>query len=339
MRTEIFNFSLIICTYNRSESLKRLLDSVMMQSSYPYEILIIDASTNEKTALLLNNNEYKCLSYFKVEEKDRGLTRQRNYGIDRSNENSHILCFLDDDIVLHANYFENLISTFTLHPDAIGVGGAIVNDGVWKKRDLAAPKIFEKYYYKEWERKLGSRNVLRKRLGLLSNKLPGVMPAFSNGFSIGFYPPTGEIHNVEYFMGGVSAYRKDLFDNVRFSEYFEGYGLYEDMEFCLRASQLGALYLNTGALVKHLHEESGRPDHFKYGKMVVENGYVVWKLKYPLSSSKNIFKWHAIILLLALIRLKNSIINRESGAYKDAWGRFYAWTKLLIKKPHYPAKN
>ena len=42
-------FSLIICTYMRPVPLQTLLDSVLEQTVYPHEILIIDGSTNTAT--------------------------------------------------------------------------------------------------------------------------------------------------------------------------------------------------------------------------------------------------------------------------------------------------
>jgi len=327
-------FSLIICTYSRAKSLKRLLESVQNQILYPDKILIIDGSGDSETETMLSEKYYERLTYFQVDEENRGLTKQRNFGISKLGDDSDILCFLDDDIVLQPDYFDKLISTFIQYPDAKGVGGAIINADVWKKKSENKRIEFANYYYKNWVRKLGSRNVLRKRLGLLSKELPGIMPSFSHGFTIGFYPPTGEIHEVEYFMGGVSAYRKELFDKIKFSDYFEGYGLYEDMDFCLRASKLGQLYLNTSAQVYHLHEESGRPDDFKYGKMVVENGWIVWKIKNPNPDIQSIVKWNLITLLLATIRLKNAFLDNEKGAFKDALGRFIAWVKLGFLKPY-----
>lgn len=152
------------------------------------------------------------------------------------------------------------------------------------------------------------------------------MPEFSHGFSTGFLPPSNKIYEVEYFMGGVSSYKKKIFDKLGFSPYFEGYGLYEDMDFCLRASNYGKLYLNTGARVKHLHVESGRPNHYKYGQMVVKNGKYVWKLKYPKPSFKARLKWYKISFLLAFIRLINYLQGDKAG-FRDFKGRLSGFLK------------
>jgi len=327
------NFSLIICTYLRPASLKRLMDSVLLQTFYPNTVIVVDGSTDELTREILGNKKYPNLKYYKVKETDRGLTRQRNFGIARLTPETDIVCFLDDDIVLEIDYFEKLIQTYRTYPQAMGVGGSIVSKDTWRKHKKDETPHFGQYAMEGFVRDLGARNVLRKRLGLLSDENPGIMPGFSHGFSIGFLPPSGKIYPVEFFMGGVASYKTGLFEKIQFSEYFIGYGLYEDMDFCLKASKIGQLYVNTAARCEHLHEEAGRPDKFKYGKMVVENGWVVWKEKYQDPDFKSVIKWNAITLLLAGIRIKNGILDKEKDAFNDALGRFAAWLKLGFKKP------
>ncbi|AVR47263.1 glycosyl transferase family 2 [Christiangramia fulva] len=317
-----FTFSLIICTYERPASLKRLLESVEKQSLYPDEILIVDGSGENDTRDLFDAHNYKNLRYIKVEKEDSGLTRQRNYGIGQSGD-VDIICFLDDDIVLEREYFAELITTYKKRPEAIAAGGWINDETVWQKVEEDYKPAFDEFKIDGYIRKLGQRNVLRKRLGLLSDKPPGFMPEFSHGFSTGFLPPSGKIYEVEFFMGGVASYRKSLFSEIEFSSYFEGYGLYEDMDFCLRASKLGKLYVNTAARVFHLHEESGRPDHYKYGQMVVKNGKYVWKNKNPKPKLKARVKWYGISYLLAFIRLFNYLEGDKSG-FADFKGRISA---------------
>lgn len=327
MTSREFTFSLIICTYKRPASVKRLLDSVQRQSLYPDEILVVDGSKGSKTEELFTTHSYENLRYIKVEEKHRGLTKQRNYGINHCSD-VDIVCFLDDDIVLEDEYFEELISTYNERPEALAVGGWIKDETHWQKEKESYQPAFNEFMIDGYVRKLGQRNVLRKKLGLLSDKPPGFMPEFSHGFSIGFLPPSGKTYEVEFFMGGVSSYRKELFNKLGFSSYFEGYGLYEDMDFCLRISRLGKLYVNTAARVLHFHEESGRPDHYKYGEMVVENGYHVWKLKFPKPAIKARFEHFSIDILLILIRFLNGFTGDNSGI-KDGLGRLNGLWRLL----------
>ncbi|SDL40876.1 Glycosyltransferase, GT2 family [Salinimicrobium catena] len=328
------NFSLIICTYKRPEPLLKLLRSVEEQTLAPSEILVVDGSPDDLTKKMLEQNLFENLKYFQVEEKDRGLTRQRNFGISKVSPDSEVICFLDDDTVLKKVYFEQLIATYDIHSDAIGVAGYILSDVKWEKRE----PFYDEFGIEGFSRKLGSRNVLRKKFGLLSDQPPGIMPAFSNGFSTGFYPPTGKTYPVEFFMGGVASYRKELFEKIKFSSYFEGYGLYEDMDFCLRASEFGQLYLNTAAQLYHYHEELGRPNRYNYGKMVIRNGWYVWRVKYPSPGLKVRLKWNAIALLLTLVRMGNIFTTRErKAAFTESLGRIAGWWSLIFNKPSHEA--
>ncbi|MEP6802943.1 MAG: glycosyltransferase family 2 protein, partial [Flavobacterium sp.] len=263
-----FRFSLIVCTYMRPEPLLKLLQSVQQQTLYPDEILIIDGSTNKETERILNNSKFEKLKYFLVSDEERGLTKQRNFGISNVMSNSEIVCFLDDDTILEKNYFQELIKTYSVCPKALGVGGYITNETKWEKADNHYKPSINEFYFDGWKRKDGSRFILRKKLRLNSDCPPGFLPLFSHGRSVSFLPPTDKIYEVEQLMGGVSSFKKSVFEKLSFSTYFEGYGLYEDADFTLRVSKTGNLYINTAAKLGHFHDESGRPNQYYYGKMV-----------------------------------------------------------------------
>ena len=327
-------FTLIICTYKRSQPLLKLLLSVQHQTLYPNEILIVDGSPDDFTKEMLTQNSFQNLKYFKVDEKDRGLTKQRNYGIARVQEASEVVCFLDDDTVLEPTYFEQIIKTYILFPEALGVGGYITNETNWTKTTSDYQAKVNEFFYDGWKRKDGSRFVWRKKLGLDSNRPPGCLPEFSHGRSIGFLPPSGKIYEVEQLMGGVSSFRKAVFKEFQFSTYFEGYGLYEDADFTLRLSKVGKLYINTNAQLGHYHDASGRPNQYDYGKMVVRNGYYVWRVKYPNPSFKAKIKWHLITLLLTAIRFTNvATTSKRKEALTETLGRISGWFTLFFNPP------
>jgi len=327
-------FSLVICTYIRPKALLKLLKSVENQTLYPDEILIIDGSTDSKTEEILEGITFKNLKYFKVDKNTRGLVKQRNFGISKVSDNIDIICFLDDDIVLEPNYFKNLIHTYTLYPQAIGAGGYITNEVSWLKTPADYKKTNADFEMDGYVRKMGQRFLLRKYLGLLPQSKPGFKSDFSNAYSVSFLPPSGKIYEVEFFMGGVSSFKKEIFDKIQFSSYFEGYGLYEDADFCLRASKLGKIYVNTRAQLEHFHEESGRPNRYKYGKMVIRNGWYVWRVGNPNPSLNARIKWNLIALLLTLVKFSNIFTaTKKKAAFTEALGRTISWWELLINKP------
>jgi len=279
------NFSLIICTYKRPQALLTLLETVSLQTLYPNEILIVDGSPDDLTKEMLTRNSFQNLIYYKVEESERGLTKQRNYGIARVSEVSEVVCFLDDDTVLASNYFEEIIKTYTIHPEVLGVGGYITNEVAWQHVGMEYEPKSNEFYFDGYKRSDGSRFIWRKKLGLDSDVPPGYSPEFSHGRSVGFLPPSGKVYAVEQLMGGVASFRKSVFQQFQFSTYFEGYGLYEDADFTLRVSKTGKLFLNTAAQLEHHHDAAGRPNQYIYGKMVVRNGWYVWCAKKPKPSS------------------------------------------------------
>jgi len=318
----------------RSKSLLQLLQSVQSQTVYPNQILIIDGSLDNETEVVLKDNSFENLNYFLVSSQDRGLTRQRNFGISMVDKVIEIVCFLDDDTVLENNYFEEIIKGYSQFPNSLGVGGYIINESDCEYvGENYIPKIDE-YYFDGWKRKDGSRFILRKKLGLDSDCPPGFSSLFSHGRSVGFLPPSGKIYEVEQLMGGVSSFRKKVFETIQFSTYFEGYGLYEDADFTLRLSKIGKLYLNTAAKLNHYHDSSGRPNQYKYGKMVVRNGWYVWRVKNPNPLINAKLKWHSITILLTLIRFINIFTtSKRKGALTETLGRTVGWWSLLINKP------
>lgn len=318
----------------RPQPLLSLLQSVKNQTLYPDEILIIDGSTNDETESLLKNNSFKNLKYIRVSDENRGLTKQRNFGISKLNGGSEIICFLDDDTVLESNYFEEIIKTFQNNSEVTGVGGLAINENKWKIQEEGKNYNTKKYYlFEEYFYPEGLRNIARNYFGLASNLGPGRMPDYSHGRTCGF-PLTGKTYEVDLLIGMSMAFRKKIFDKIKFSKFFEGYGLYEDADFSLRALQFGKNVINTNAKLNHFHDPAGRPNQFKYGKMVVRNGWYVWRIKNPKPDLRARLKWNAITILLILIRFSNIITEKNKKApLTEYLGRVFGWWSLLFNKP------
>ncbi len=318
----------------RANALLKLLNSVKEQILYPNQILIIDGSTTNETQLVLENNLFDNLVYYQVTNENRGLTKQRNFGIEKLATSSKIVCFLDDDTVLDSHYFSEIVKSYKLYPNALGVGGYISNESHWEKAASNYQPNSNEFYFDGWKRKDGSRFIFRKKLGLDSTTPPCFMPEFSHGRSVSFLPPSGKIYEVEQFMGGVSSFKKEVFEKYQFSTYFEGYGLYEDADFTLRLSKSGKLYVNTNATLGHFHDGSGRPNKFQYGKMVIRNGWYVWRVKYPNPTFNARLKWNAIAFLLTIIRFSNTFTSKQSKeAFTESIGRISGWFSLIYDKP------
>ena len=331
-------FSVIICTYMRPQPTLSLLHSILPQTCKPKQVLIIDGSHDTETTSIIHPiTTLLPIEYIKVNDANRGLTKQRNIGINQLSSASEIVFFLDDDVILEHDFFEQMLTAFK-DPTVIGCDGFITNECYWKRNQTnqSIPKFSQQL--DGFQLKLSTRDRFRAVFGLFPLLVqPGNIPLYGHGKSS--LPPTGKQYEVDHIMGGITAYRKTIFNHIQFSTFFEGYGLYEDFDFSVRANRFGRLLTNTAAKLSHHHADSGRPHTYTFGKMVVRNGWYVWRLKYPKPGTQNTLKWHIITLLLAFFRLSN-VLTTNSLKRKQAWGdfcgRIVAWVELLLFKPPLP---
>ncbi|WNH11646.1 hypothetical protein [Thalassobellus suaedae] len=97
---------------------------------------------------------------------------------------------------------------------------------------------------------------------------------------------------------------------------------------------MGRLYINTGAQLEHYHDDSGRPNKYNYGKMVIRNGWYVWRVKYSNPSIKAKIKWHCTAILLTKVRVLNIITtSNRKEALTESLGRIVGWFSLIFNPP------
>jgi len=334
--------ALVICTYRRPAAVLTLLRALADQTRGPDEVLVVDGSPGPETARVLEGAgllEADGFAYAQVGEEDRGLTRQRNWGV--AHTRSEIVAFLDDDTVPEPTYFEEVRACFGRHPDAVGVGGYMTNEVAWRAPGVVrGPASISVFRLDGWERREDVRWRLRRLLGLASPQPPGRIPRSGHGRPVTYFPPSGEDREVDFIVGAAFAWKRDLLEKESFSRFFEGYGLYEDFEYSVRASRHGALVLCTAARLGHHHAEGGRPDAVRYGRMVVRNGWYVWRSKWPRPSLGDRARWWATTFLLAGCVVADAVRGREPGqALAQALGRIQGAVGVLLDPPCGPAEE
>ena len=114
--------SVIVCTYNRLDTLRRMLTSFFAQASLEsvdYELIVVDNNSTDGTRALAHEFEqYASLSY--VFEARQGLSCARNRGVAESH--GDIVAFLDDDVIVDRNWLRKLKKCFD-ESNADVVGG------------------------------------------------------------------------------------------------------------------------------------------------------------------------------------------------------------------------
>ena len=119
--------SLIIATYNRAQSLLRILRSVVSQSAAPelWECIVVNNNSTDNTAEVFAcfaaDNQGFDLKM--VTEIKQGLSNARNCGITASV--GEYVAIVDDDETLESSYIESYIEFFDSFPTAMAAGGAV----------------------------------------------------------------------------------------------------------------------------------------------------------------------------------------------------------------------
>ncbi|WP_036384176.1 glycosyltransferase family 2 protein [Muricauda sp. MAR_2010_75] len=117
-------YSILICTYNKVESLKAVLANLefLETRNVEFEVqIVVDGSTDETLEYLKTLYPYYPLMYHYIENS--GLTAARNYGIEKCNGKYVIFC--DDDVIFHPLFLINLDAAVRVNPDKIHIGNLV----------------------------------------------------------------------------------------------------------------------------------------------------------------------------------------------------------------------
>jgi len=158
--------SVIICTLNRVDDLRKTLESIDDQVVHPDELLLVDQSDNQETKKLAQEKRPYPVRY--IPQKEKSLTTARNRGIRHAKGDIYV--FLDDDVTLDRDYLVNLIHSFE-STNVAAVHGYITNY-------FHGPKllfILNKYYNWVFANDFLSLFACRVR-GIFGNTYPLFMP-------------------------------------------------------------------------------------------------------------------------------------------------------------------
>jgi len=125
------DISIIICTYNRCESLRKLLDdlkSLRVPENTSYEILIVDNNSRDETKATVEAVSQDKLGIFKyIYEPRQGKSFALNTGLNAAS--GEIVAFTDDDVEIDTGWLAEIKRAFEQH-DCMGIGGRILP--VWQ---------------------------------------------------------------------------------------------------------------------------------------------------------------------------------------------------------------
>ena len=298
--------SVIICTYNRCESLKDTLDSFLKLSKdaiFNYEIIIVDNNSNDRTKVIVGTYKQKFDGILKyIFEPQQGVSYARNRGIIESK--GEILVFTDDDVTLDNNWIASIHNCFrTTNCD--GLGG----------------RILPQYPN-------GTPGWIRKHKRVLA----GPLPYYDYGTDSKIFAVKGMMP----FVGANMAYKKKCFDDAGLFREDLGPGkgtMGDDTEVFLRIQKHGFLLVYCGnALVWHRMEKN-RMNLRYIARWWMASGRYTARVKkeqeegmvYLFGLPRYIFRELLENLLLLFI---NYFRKRE---FLKSWGLFFWDNGLLIE--------
>lgn len=167
-----------VCTRNRSDRCRRMLESLASQGHRPAHVLVVDnAPTNDTVADVVEEfRERLSVSY--VVEPRPGLSWARNCAI--ANSDTEIIAWVDDDEVCDRWWLAELSRGFVEHPEADAVSGAILP----AELETAAQWIFESYGGHRMQRGFQAAVFSPATWGVQSPLYP--LPPFGAGGNMAF---------------------------------------------------------------------------------------------------------------------------------------------------------
>ena len=120
--------SVIICTHNRAELLRRAIESLFAQSlsTAEFEVVIVNNASTDHTVSLAKEliRQAAAPQAFRIIDEPRlGLSHARNAGL--ATARGPYVAFMDDDAVAEADWLKGLLETFDCSPKTAVVGGPV----------------------------------------------------------------------------------------------------------------------------------------------------------------------------------------------------------------------
>ncbi|HEY3067500.1 MAG TPA: glycosyltransferase family 2 protein [Methylomirabilota bacterium] len=119
--------SVVISTYNRCDTLRGALESVLAQETGPvtYEIIVVDNNSTDGTREVVDSiiaRGHRHVRY--LFEGRQGLSHARNAGI--AEARAPLIAFTDDDVRVASDWVANIKRAFDGHPEVDYVGGRVL---------------------------------------------------------------------------------------------------------------------------------------------------------------------------------------------------------------------
>ncbi len=299
--------SLVIPTRNRPDDLLKAIASVCKQTRLPNELLIIDQSLinhfHDISTLISSNAKSIKLNYIH-DENILGLVAAKQLGVNKAT--GSIIGFIEDDVVLEADYLEQVEACFKSHPSILGCCGVVTNPPQTSFLYILLFKLFHRGIFKD------------ERV---------VWKTWKSGVEF-------ELIQSDKLSGGISAWRKEVFDFVHF-DVRNGFHMFEDIDFSTRVARHfgGGLYINPNIRLAHYCSPINRDFLGVRQKRKLIECFLYFKKRKNWSYARTSFIWVLVGMFLEAVfqSILSYSLNPLEGYFQGVREGF---SKKLVSSAH-----
>ena len=132
------NTDIIIATYNRAQSLERLVGSLSRCSPAPQHIIVVDSSPEENTSI----QKYENVVYIRSSHPNQPYQRYLGYKVSKND----VLVFLDDDMEVLDKYWLKKVTEEFDDKSVVGVAINFKNDNDFLQNKMPKSKLTKSKY-------------------------------------------------------------------------------------------------------------------------------------------------------------------------------------------------
>jgi glycosyltransferase involved in cell wall biosynthesis len=282
--------AVVIPTRNRPDELLSAIEALLLQSVLPGEICVVDSSDETRSRReieILCREAEVPLDYF--HPAPRGLTIQRNIGVDRTRGDP--IFFIDDDVLLAPDCHEQILKGFARN--GAEVGGISATPSRSPRRSLATSQLFQRVFG------LGGcdrDNFARMRPGFWCEQVCN----------------PSDVVRLECMRGLCMSFRRAVFEHERFDDILPGYGLKEDVDFGYRVSRHYLLLQIPTARCDHIESPRNRLNSHLVMRVYPGNHVYLHRKNMPQDLRHQTALWWGLFGLLLWFTAR-AIIERDAG--------------------------
>jgi GT2 family glycosyltransferase len=220
------------------------LKSILRLQKEFNEVIVVDQSESSITKDMIERLDNKKIKY--IHSAVPSITIARNIGVNNVCDKSKFICFLDDDVDIGKNYFEEILSLFG--NDTI-MGVAAFDNSPCNESILSS--LIRKMFF-----------LRHRRSGRMTSPYGNNYPMLKHfRREIDIYGerillPDYDAIIVEWFPGVNMCFRKEVFKEQSFDENLLGYTVAEDIDFTYRLTQRYPNSLFITPLAQFVHRGS-----------------------------------------------------------------------------------